>query len=87
MHGRRTRSIFQNNVEQRRSEDNVVNENGRQLLKICKTVNFFILNGRISNDPECKFTCRTSQGQSVVDHFIVDGKHCRKTSICSKLVS
>ena len=35
--------------KQRRSEDNVVNENGRELLKICKTDNIFIVNGRIGN--------------------------------------
>ena len=57
----------------RRSEDNVVNEYGGDLLKMCNTDNIFIVNGRIGNDPECKLTCHTSRGQSVVDYFIVNG--------------
>ena len=38
------------------SEDNVVNKNGRELLKLCKT-DIYIVNGRIGYDPECKFIC------------------------------
>ena len=32
---------------QRESDDQVINENGKKLLKICKNDNLFIVNGRI----------------------------------------
>ena len=63
------------------SEDKIVNENGKQLLSMCKTDNLFIVNGRIGSDPKCDFTCHTARGQSVVDYFIVDGLLLRNISV------
>ena len=34
----------------------------------------FIVNGRIGDSPDGNFTCHTSNGQSVVDYFIVDSE-------------
>ena len=61
----------------------IVNENGKQLLNMCKTDNFFIVNGRIGSNPKCDFTCHTARGQSVVDYFIVDGLLLRNISVFS----
>ena len=69
--------------KQRMSEDKIVNENGKQLLNMCKTDNLFIVNGRIGNDPKCDFTCHTARGQSVVDYFKVDGLLLRNISVFS----
>ena len=69
----------------RMSEDKIVNENGKQLLNMCKTDNLFIVNGRIGSDPKCDFNCHTARGQSVVhvDYFIVDGLLLRNISVFS----
>ena len=56
----------------RSSNDKMTNENGRELLKLCCNNNLFIVNGRIGTMPDCKFTCHTARGESVVDYFIVD---------------
>ena len=61
------------------SEDKIVNENGKQLLNMCKTDNLFIVNGRIGSDPKCDFTCHTARGQT----FIVDGLLLRNISVFS----
>ena len=65
------------------SKDKIVNENGKQLLNMCKTDNLFIVNGRIGSDLKCDFTCHTARGQSVVDYFIVDGLLLRNISVFS----
>ena len=61
-------------VERERISNDVhVNENGRELLSICKLTDLFIFNGRIGASPECSYTCNTPQGSSVVDYIIGDG--------------
>ena len=65
------------------SEDKIVNENGKQLLNMCKTDNLFIVNGGIGSDQKCDFTCHTARGQNVVDYFIVDGLLLRNISVFS----
>ena len=77
-------AIVNNCVNKHRmSEDKIVNENGKQLLNMCKTDNLFIVNGRIGSDTKCDFTCHTARGQSVVDYFIVDGLLLRNISVFS----
>ena len=60
-------------VKDQITEDKVLNENGRELLKICQSNKLFIVNGRIGPDPDGRYTCHTSQGNSVVDYVIVGG--------------
>ena len=60
-------------VKDRITEDKVLNENGRELLKICQSNSLFIVNGRIGPDPDGRYTCHPSQGNSVVDYVIVGG--------------
>ena len=69
--------------KQRTSADQVINENGKKLLNICKNDNLFIVNGRIGSTPLCKFTCHTARGQSVVDYFIMDGETLRMATAFS----
>ena len=59
---------------QRKSDDQMINENGKKLHNICKNDNLFIVNGRIGSSKQCKFTCHTARGQSVVDYIIMDGE-------------
>ena len=63
-----------NILKSRISQDKLLNEYGRELLAICKSNNMFIVNGRIGDSPDGNFTCHTSNGQSVVDYFIVDSE-------------
>ena len=65
------------------SNDVNVNENGRELLSICKLNDLFIFNGRIGTSPECSFTCNTPQGSSVVDYIIGDG--CTYAELSSQI--
>ena len=63
-----------NILKSRISPDKLLNEYGRELLAICKSNNMFIVNGQIGDSPDGNFTCHTSNGQSVVDYFIVDSE-------------
>ena len=63
-----------NILKSRISQDKLLNEYGRELLAICESNNMFIVNGRIGDSPDGNFTCHTSNGQSVVDYFIVDSE-------------
>ena len=65
---------------QRKSDDLVLNENGKKLLKNCKNDNLFIINGRIGSSQQCKFTCHTARGRSVVDYFSMDGETILKVT-------
>ena len=58
----------------------MINENRKKLLNICKNDNLFIVNGRIGSSKQCKFTCHTARGQSVVDYIIMDGETLRKVT-------
>ena len=49
----------------RTSADDKLNDNGKELLKLCQSNSLCILNGRIDDIPEC----RTAQGSSVVDYI------------------
>ena len=53
----------------RHTQDNTINRYGQRLIKLCKSVNIYILNGRTGQD---KYTGRfTSKNSSVVDFIIV----------------
>ena len=53
------------------SEDNTVNEYGRELLQLCKGSQLRIVNGRVGNDKgKGKYMCFTRHGNSVVDYVI-----------------
>ena len=54
------------------SVDSVINDNDKLLINLCKSNGLYIANGRVSNYPECGFTCNTSRGSSIVDYVIVD---------------
>jgi hypothetical protein len=55
-------------LPQRKSEDLLENEKGKDLINFCKTVNLFIINGRLGKDKDIgRLTCKDA---SVVDYFI-----------------
>ena len=41
---------------------------------------YLFVNGRIGLSQQCKFTCHTARGQSVVDYFIMDGETILKVT-------
>lgn len=61
--------LLQSNISLERSNcDKCINHYGSQMLEFCKTVDLFILNGRIfDRDKSSNFTCK---GCSTVDYFL-----------------
>ena len=55
----------------RRSFDNHVNEQGKRLIEICKSLDLRILNGRCKGDSLGKITFHRYQGISTVDYIVV----------------
>jgi hypothetical protein len=51
-----------------RSEDKVVNEEGRKLISFCETLNLEVLNGSREGDLESKMTFVSKAGASVIDY-------------------
>jgi hypothetical protein len=58
-------------VSSRRSEDKVVNEEGRKLISFCEILNLEILNGSIEGDVEGKMTFISKTGTSVTDYILL----------------
>ena len=58
-------------VSPRKSFDNHINEQGKHLLEICKSLDLRILNGRCKGDSFGKITFHGNQGISTVDYIIV----------------
>ena len=57
----------------RKNRDEKVNNNCRQLVDLCKTTDFIILNGRTGSDRNIgEYTCLNYNGRSAVDYMIVD---------------
>jgi hypothetical protein len=57
---------------QRFSEDAIVNKNGSNLISLCKSFNFKIVNGRFGADKGVgRYTCHTPRGDSLVDYVLV----------------
>ena len=67
-------------LKHRRSEDKIVNENGKELLNLCVCNNLCTVNGRIGEYPDGSFTCQTARGESVVDYFIVKTEQLRNVA-------
>ena len=64
-------NIHNNNpLPKRNSQDKAINERGNELLGICKSLEFSIINGRKTGDPFGNFTCFKWNGNSVVDYVI-----------------
>ena len=61
-----------NDTSDRSSCDNVTNNYGRKLDKLCKLFNLCIANGRTLGDRLGNFTCYNHKGASVVDYVISD---------------
>ena len=56
----------------RYSKDIFSNDNGHQLIEVCRSADIKIVNGRFaSNHKIGNFTCHKPNGSSVVDYFIV----------------
>ena len=54
------------------SEDAIVNKNGSNLISLCKSFNFKIVNGRFGADKGVgRYTCHTPRGDSLVDYVLV----------------
>ncbi|ESO88701.1 hypothetical protein LOTGIDRAFT_165489 [Lottia gigantea] len=61
------------NYKDRSSEDVVVNNFGRKLLDLCKSIGCVIVNGRQGSDSNVgKFTFNSSRGSSVIDYVLAD---------------
>jgi hypothetical protein len=54
----------------RRSEDKVVNEEGRKLISFCEILNLEVLNGSREGDVEGKMTFVSKTGASVTDYIL-----------------
>ena len=64
--------IEQQALLQRKSEDVIVNKNGKNLISLCKSFNLRILNGRFGSDKGVgSYTCHTPRGESLVDYVLV----------------
>ena len=63
--------VFNSLLKEKKSKDEVINRNGKELLELCNNEDLFILNGRMKGDEKGELTCITSMGSSVVDYAIV----------------
>lgn len=65
--------FYRDNVlKNRRNMDNIIDNNGRKLISLCKSTSHIIANGRLHNDTEGKFTFCASRGQSVTDYLLLN---------------
>ena len=53
----------------RENKDVIVNDNGKNLIEMCKVTDLKILNGRIGENTS-DFTCHTGMGKSAIDYLI-----------------
>ena len=64
--------IEQLGLLQRKSEDVIINKNGKDLISLCKSFNLKIVNGRFGTDKDVgNYTCHTPRGESLVDYVLV----------------
>ena len=56
----------------RNNYDKVKNKNGVQLVKLCRTLGLYIVNGRLRGDSFGRYTYSSSLGSSTVDYFLTD---------------
>ncbi len=59
-------------ITPRNNYDSLVNTNGKQVLKLCKGLGLYIINGRTRGDSLGRFTYCSRLGASVVDYSITD---------------
>ena len=65
----------------RYSKDHIVNDNGLNLIELCKNFDIRIVNGRFGSDMGIgEFTCQNAKGSSVVDYVLVSSILMRKIS-------
>ena len=64
--------LIDKQIEERMSQDNIINSRGRQLIDTCVQSRLRILNGGCVGDSGGYFTCHKSNGSSVVDYMIVN---------------
>ena len=55
----------------RNNRDDVIDNNGRKLIALCKSTDHIIANGRLCNDLEGNYTFMSSRGSSVTDFLIL----------------
>jgi hypothetical protein len=68
-------------LKERLNKDKVVNNNGKQLLDLCKTIECPIINGRYGLDgKKGDYTCYTHNGKSTIDYFLADLNTCEKVT-------
>ncbi|CAC5426508.1 unnamed protein product [Mytilus coruscus] len=58
-------------MEERVSQDIVIDTSGKELIEMCKCNQLRILNGRCQGDSTGKYTCYKTNGSSIVDYFLV----------------
>ena len=66
--------LISNNVSlERKNEDLKINQAGREIIDVCKSLGLVIVNGRLSEDKNIgKFTCHNrNQGKSTIDYAIM----------------
>ena len=54
----------------RKSQDSVINQNGRKLIEICNTFGLTPLNGLTEINSDNKYTFISRRGNSVIDHYL-----------------
>ena len=59
-------------IPKRKSEDDQLNNFGRNLIQLCKSTGLKIINGRTSGDREGKLTFCNTNGTSVIDYVLTD---------------
>ena len=54
----------------RNSQDKILNNRGKELIEMCKSLEFYIVNGRKLGDPFGNYTCFQWNGNSVNDYLL-----------------
>ena len=64
----------------RNSEDKILNDRGKDIIEMCKSLELYIANGRKLGDPYGNFTCFKWNGNSVVDYLLSSESIFKKVS-------
>ena len=65
-------NISSPNCPPRNNYDKTTNKHGAQLLKLCRSLGLYIVNGRVRGDSYGRYTYGSPLGNSAVDYFITD---------------
>lgn len=60
-------------IQNRQSQDTIINSNGRKLLDFCERFSLTILNGRFETESNGEFTYIGPRGSSVIDYCLTSG--------------